>query len=121
MQNNEIGPTFIASNREEWRKWLETHYDKEKLVWLVQFRKITGRKELSYDDAVEEAICFGWIDSFMKNINTDQYAQKFTPRQTDSKWSPTNLKRAAKMIRQGRMTPAGLKKLPADWKDVETI
>jgi uncharacterized protein YdeI (YjbR/CyaY-like superfamily) len=121
VQNIEIGPKLVVSSREEWREWLEKHHDTEKSVWLIQFRKVTGRKGLSYDDAVEEAICFGWIDSFMKNIDTDRYAQKFTPRQTGSKWSPTNLKRAAEMMQQGKMTPAGLRKLPADWEYIEAI
>jgi uncharacterized protein YdeI (YjbR/CyaY-like superfamily) len=116
----EISPKIFVSSREEWRKWLEKHHRTEKSVWLVQFRKHTGRKSLSYDDAVEEAICFGWIDSFMHGIDDDSYAQKFTPRQAVSQWSEANLNRAAKMIREGKMTPAGLEKLPVDWKGSQT-
>jgi uncharacterized protein YdeI (YjbR/CyaY-like superfamily) len=100
--------TLHVTSREDWHTWLEENHDKEKEVWLIFYKKHTGQSRVPYDDAVEEALCFGWIDSIVKRIDDEKYAQKFTPRKTDSKWSELNKKRVEKMIRQGRMTEAGM-------------
>lgn len=97
-----------VTNREDWRRWLERNYHKEKEVWLIFYKKHTGKPRVSYDNAVEEALCFGWIDSIVKRIDDEKYAQKFTPRKANSNWSALNRKRVERMIRQGRMTEAGL-------------
>jgi uncharacterized protein YdeI (YjbR/CyaY-like superfamily) len=100
--------TLHVLEREEWRAWLQAHGEKEKEIWLVFFKRHTGKKRLEYDDAVEEALCFGWIDSIIKRLDRETYAQKFTPRRRGSKWSALNVARAKKMIAAGTMTPAGL-------------
>ena len=69
-------------NREEWREWLQKHHLDEKAVWLIYYKKHTRKKTISYSDAVEEAICFGWIDGQVKKIDDDKYMQRYTPRRT---------------------------------------
>ena len=108
-----MSKTLHVTNREDWRAWLEENHDKEKQVWLIFYKKHTGQPRVPYDDAVEEALCFGWIDSIVKRIDDEKYAQKFTPRKDSSKWSDLNKKRVEKMIRQGRMTETGLAKIDA--------
>ncbi len=99
--------TLRVINREKWWAWLQANGEKEKEIWLVFNKKETGKKCLAYDEAVEEALCFGWIDSIIKRIDEKTYARKFTPRNRGSKWSGLNIARAKKMVTAGRMTPAG--------------
>jgi uncharacterized protein YdeI (YjbR/CyaY-like superfamily) len=105
---------LYVRDRTEWRAWLEEHHASEREVWLVYYKKHTEKKRIPYDDAVEEAICFGWIDSIVKTLDGDRYLQKFTPRVNTGKWSRINLERVKKVIREGRMTEAGRSKLPPD-------
>jgi uncharacterized protein YdeI (YjbR/CyaY-like superfamily) len=102
--------TLYVTNRDDWRRWLKKNHSSQKEVWLIYFKKHTGKPRIPYDDAVEEAICFGWIDSTVKRLDDQKYAQKFTQRNQKSNWSELNKKRAKKMIKQGRMTQAGLVK-----------
>lgn len=102
--------TVHVTNRESWRAWLEKNHDRETEIWLVYDKKHTGRPRIPYGDAVEEALCFGWIDSNIQYLNERQYVQKFTPRNAKSRWSALNKRRAEKLIREGRMTQAGLAK-----------
>jgi uncharacterized protein YdeI (YjbR/CyaY-like superfamily) len=97
------------ADREAWRSWLENHHRAQKGIWLVFYKKHTGRPTLNYDDAVEEAICFGWIDGLIKRLDEERCARIFTPRAARSTWSALNIRRAKKMIREGRMIPVGLK------------
>jgi uncharacterized protein YdeI (YjbR/CyaY-like superfamily) len=101
-------------DREDWRAWLHENHDACGVVWLVFFKKHTGRKSVEYGAAVEEALCYGWIDSLVKRLDDDRYMRKFTPRNPKSNWSESNVKRVAKMIEAGRMTEVGLAKIPAD-------
>jgi uncharacterized protein YdeI (YjbR/CyaY-like superfamily) len=110
-----ITKTLYITKREDWRAWLEKNHDTKKEVWLIYYKKDTGKPKIPYDHTVEEALCFGWIDSIVKRIDHEKYARKFTPRKDKSKWSELNRKRGKKMIRQGRMTKAGL----ASFKEVE--
>jgi uncharacterized protein YdeI (YjbR/CyaY-like superfamily) len=103
-----------VTERREWRAWLQANGEKEKEIWLVFNKKETGKKSLPYDEAVEEALCFGWIDSIIKRLDEKTYARKFTPRNRGSKWSELNITRAKKMIASGRMTPAGLARIRPD-------
>jgi len=96
------------ASRGNWRSWLEKNHDTKKGAWLIFYKKHTGKPNVTYDEAVEEALCFGWIDSIVKTIDREKFARRFTPRKPDSKWSESNKKRAEKMITQGRMTKAGL-------------
>ena len=101
---------LYAASRDEWREWLEKNHKTKKEVWLIYYKKHTGKPRVPYEDAVEEAICFGWIDSTVKKLDEEKYAQKFTPRSTKSKWSQLNIRRAKRMMEAGRMTKAGLVK-----------
>lgn len=100
---------IYIDSKDEWRSWLERNYNTEDEVWLVFNKVETGQPSIPYEDAVEQALCFGWIDSLIKKLNENQYARKFTPRRADSKWSVSNIKRVEKMIKAGLMTPHGLK------------
>ncbi len=81
-----------AITRTEWRKWLVQNHDKNPGIWLIFYKKHTGKSTLEYDAAVEEALCFGWIDSIIRKIDEERYARKFTPRKCDSHWSKLNNK-----------------------------
>jgi uncharacterized protein YdeI (YjbR/CyaY-like superfamily) len=96
---------------EQWRDWLSKNHTTEAGIWLIFYKKETSKPTITYEAAVEEAICFGWIDSIIKKIDAAKYARKFTPRSDQSKWSPLNKRRAGKMINEGRMTEAGLAKI----------
>ena len=98
---------------EDWRKWLDRNYDQENEVWLVFFKKETGEPTLEYEAAVEEALCFGWIDSIIKKIDEKKYVRKFTPRKDSSNWSESNKKRIAKLLKNNRMSAPGLAKIKA--------
>lgn len=104
----EISNTLYVSNRKDWRAWLRKNHQKKKEIWLVYFKKHTGKPRIQYSDAVEEALCYGWIDSTVKRIDDEKYAQKFTPRRIGSKWSKLNIQRVKKMIKQKKMTKKGL-------------
>jgi len=93
---------------------LEANYQQATEVWLVSYKKEAGRQGVAYDDAVEEAICFGWVDSKIKNLDQARFARLFTPRKPKSKWSRTNIERARRMIKEGKMTAAGLKVFDPD-------
>jgi len=101
------------SSSQEWREWLKHYHDKETEVWLIFFKKDTGKPSIEYELAVEEALCFGWIDSIIKKIDEAKYARKFTPRKDNSKWSELNKKRVAKLIKSKRMNQIGLAKIEA--------
>ncbi len=100
-----------VKTRKEWRNWLKLHHDKSNGIWLVFHKKQTGKPSLEYDEAVEEALCFGWIDSIIKKIDDEKYLRKLTPRKADSQWSELNKKRIAKLEKQGLMTEAGSAKV----------
>ena len=104
----EITTTLTFTTRQEWRKWLEDHHNSETEVWLIYFKKHTGKPTIPYDDAVEEALCFGWIDGLVKRLDQERYTQRYTPRKKKSIWSESNKARVKKMISEGKMTPAGL-------------
>ena len=101
--------TLYIPNREEWRKWLEMNHDSKALVWLIYYKKHTGKPSIHYDYAVEEALCFGWIDSLVRRIDEERYMQKYTPRKPKSTWSKHNVRRVEKMIELGKMAPEGMK------------
>ena len=102
-----------AKDRAQWRKWLSKHHSKFPGVWLVFYKKASRKPSVSYNEAVEEAICFGWIDTKVNRLDEERFKQKYTPRNPKSVWSLLNKKRALKMIREGRMTKAGMAKIRA--------
>ncbi len=102
------------TTRSQWRQWLAENHDKERDgVWLVYFKRPTCSASLAYEESVEEALCFGWIDSLIKRIDDQTYCRKFTPRKSDSRWSESNRKRVEKVIKEARMTEFGLVKIEA--------
>jgi uncharacterized protein YdeI (YjbR/CyaY-like superfamily) len=99
---------LYVRSRDEWRKWLEENHSKAQGIWLIYYKKISGKPRIPYNDAVEEALCFGWIDSKIKRVNDDYYIQWFTPRRPGSRWSKINMSKVQKLIKEGRMKPEGL-------------
>ena len=113
-------------NREEWRTWLERNHASEKGIWLV-FYKVKAKKEsIKYEEAVEEALCFGWIDSVVRRIDDERHMQKYTPRRVRGNWSATNKARVEKLVKEGLMTKFGLEvikiaKQNGSWERFDSI
>jgi uncharacterized protein YdeI (YjbR/CyaY-like superfamily) len=99
---------LYIKTREEWHNWLDKNHSVVPGVWLVYYKKISGKPRIAYNDAVEEALCFGWIDGKIKRVNEEYYIQWFTPRRKGSRWSALNVQRAQKLIGEGRMRQPGL-------------
>src|SRR5262245_36697477 len=97
--------TFYAPDRATWRGWLEKHHKTEKEIWLLYYRKQSGKTRISYNDAVEEALCFGWIDSTARSYDAERFAQKFSPRRKGSLYSQTNKERLQRLIEQEKVIP----------------
>lgn len=104
----EIGDTLYVATREEWRAWLEANHDMIQEIWLIYYKAGSGKPRIPYGDAVEEALCFGWIDGIVRGIDEKKYVQRFTPRKKGSNWSDLNISIAENMIALGRMAPTGL-------------
>ena len=100
--------TLDVRTRQQWRAWLAKHHASSPGIWLVFHKRHTGVKSLPYEDAVREALCFGWIDSLVKRLDDDRYAIKVTPRQPASKWSAINRRRWMELKAAGLLAPAGL-------------
>jgi uncharacterized protein YdeI (YjbR/CyaY-like superfamily) len=113
----EITKTTTAANRAEWRTWLDKYHATEKEVWLVYYKMGSGQACISYEESLEEALCFGWIDSIIQKIDEERYARKFNPRRAGSKWSDLNKHLVAKLVKEGRMTEAGLAKVDFNLPD----
>ena len=99
-------------SRREWRKWLGKHYDSKSEIWLVFHKRHTGITSIGYNDAVEEALCFGWIDSTIRRLDDARYVRKFTPRRANSKWSTINRRRYADLKSRGLLAAPGIKRAP---------
>lgn len=99
--------------RAEWRAWLQENHAREEGVWLIRYKKAVGKPYVDFDEAVEEALCFGWIDSLPRKLDDERTMLYFAPRKVGSNWSALNKTRVAKMIEAGLMTPAGLTKIEA--------
>ena len=104
--------TLDVRSRRLWRKWLEKNHAAEPEVWLVFYKQHTGEKSIELGDAIDEALCFGWIDSLVRRLDDDRYARKFTPRKLDSRWSTINRRRYAELKAQGRLAQPGLDRPP---------
>jgi uncharacterized protein YdeI (YjbR/CyaY-like superfamily) len=102
----EITETLYVTDRKDWRKWLREHYKSAKEIWLVYPKKETGKPRIAYNDAVEEALCFGWIDSTVKTLDKDRSAQRFSPRKPKSRYSPANKERLRKLVKQRKVIKA---------------
>jgi uncharacterized protein YdeI (YjbR/CyaY-like superfamily) len=104
--------TLDVRTRQAWHTWLGKHHEAETEIWLVFHKRHTGRTSVDYHDSVDEALCFGWIDSLIRRLDDERYARKFTPRKPDSKWSTGNRRRYAALKAEGLLAPAGQKRAP---------
>lgn len=107
----EITQTLYVTDPEEWRAWLEEHYKTEREIWLVYYKKHTGKPRIEYNAAVEEALCFGWIDSTAKKLDEDRTAQRFSPRKPRSGYSQANIERLRVLVTQGKVIDEVLESL----------
>lgn len=107
METKDGKQAIYAETRKQWRQWLKQNSRSEKSVWLIQYHKSSNVPSISYNDAVEEALCFGWIDSLAKKRDDQSFYLTFTPRKPASKWSELNKKRVERMIAEGLMTEQG--------------
>ncbi|MBD2055899.1 YdeI/OmpD-associated family protein [Oculatella sp. FACHB-28] len=103
--------------RSEWRAWLEQHHTRDKGVWLISYKKATGKPRFDYEEAVEEALCFGWIDSKGNKLDEERSLLWFAPRKPGTGWSKLNKERVERLIAQNMMMPAGLTKVEAAKQD----
>ncbi len=94
----EITQTLYVTDRKTWRDWLKKHYKTEPEIWLIYPRKATGKPRIEYNDAVEEALCFGWIDSLVKKLDEDHTVQRFSPRKPKAKYSQANIERLRGLV-----------------------
>ena len=100
--------TTAAKSQNDWRKWLEKNHVKETAVWLIIAKKDSGILSVNYAQAVDEALCFGWIDAVANKKDDDSYYQYFTKRKPKSNWSKVNKEKVARFIKEGKMAPAGM-------------
>jgi len=98
-------------NRKEWRKWLARHHDKESEAWLIHYKKGSGKQRLLHAEAVEEALCYGWIDGQLRSVDKDKFSLRYSPRRKGSVWSGINKSTAQELIESGQMTKAGMEKI----------
>jgi uncharacterized protein YdeI (YjbR/CyaY-like superfamily) len=106
--------TLLVRTLDEWREWLTEHHASESEVWLIFHKRHTGVASIDYQDALDEALCFGWVDSLVKRLDDRRFARKFTPRRPDSRWSAVNRKRYAELKALGRLKPPGIERPPAN-------
>lgn len=112
----DVGETLAVKTPAEWRRWLAKHGQNKKEIWLVYYKKTSGNSGISYDESVEEALAYGWIDGQTKSIDDKTYAGRFTPRKPNSNWSASNIARLKKLLAEGRMAAPGLALIPAELK-----
>jgi uncharacterized protein YdeI (YjbR/CyaY-like superfamily) len=112
MPPMEITETLYAADRSEWRLWLEQNHATAKEIWLIYYIRTSDKPSIPYLHAVEEALCFGWIDGIQKKMDEERRAQRFTPRRPNSNWTELNKERARRLIASGLMTDAGRAVLP---------
>ena len=104
--------TLLVRTLGQWRAWLAKHHASVPEVWLIFYKRHTGASSIDYKDALDEALCFGWVDSLVKRLDDRRFARKFTPRHADSRWSDVNRKRYAELEAEGRLKPPGVERPP---------
>jgi uncharacterized protein YdeI (YjbR/CyaY-like superfamily) len=108
------GERLLFEDRDAWREWLSRNHQRPKGLWVILHKKGSKGRSVSYEEAVQEALCFGWIDSLVNRWDEERYLQWFSPRRRGSTWSARNIARAKELIAAGKMTEAGKVKLPED-------
>lgn len=106
--------TLLVHTIDEWREWLDEHHASVSEIWLVFHKKGSGVASILHNEALDEALCIGWVDSLVRRLDDRQYAIKFTPRRLNSRWSDVNRKRYAELEAAGRLKPAGIARRPTD-------
>ena len=109
--------TLLVRTLVQWRDWLAEHHASEPEVWLIFHKRHSGARSIDYKDALDEALCFGWVDSLIKRLDERRYARKFTPRRADSRWSAINRKRYAQLRAAGRLKRPGIGRAPTNRGD----
>jgi uncharacterized protein YdeI (YjbR/CyaY-like superfamily) len=110
----QVGETLRVESAQAWRAWLAEHHADRREIWLVNDRKGPGCRTLDYDDALDEALCHGWIDGLVRGLDEHRYLMRWTPRRQGGNWSAANRERVRKLSGAGRMTEAGLAALPPE-------
>lgn len=118
MVNVDAAKQLYVPTRAAWRKWLAKNHDRATEIWLIYPKKNSGEARVEYNDAVEEALCFGWIDGMTKSLDESRYMQRFSPRRPYSNWSESNRERYARLLAEGRIAPPGLAKPPNENRPV---
>ncbi len=113
----EVGETLRVETIEAWRSWLAKNHDDRSEIWLISDRKGPGRRTPEYEDLLDEAVCWGWVDVLVKGLDETRYYLRWVPRRRGGNWTASNRERARRLAAQGRMTEAGLALLPADLRD----
>ena len=113
----EVGETLLVETRQAWRAWLARHSRARTEIWLVSYKKGSGQRSLGYESAVEEALCYGWVDGQIKSIDAEHYVTRFSPRRPSTNWSESNRARVRMLVEARKMTKAGLAILPADLRE----
>lgn len=116
-----LGKTLYLTHRREWRAWLRENHAREREIWLIYYKKHSGQPRIPYNDAVEEALCYGWIDSTVQRMDEDRTAQRFSPRRPRSFLSETNKERVRRLIRAKKMTRHGLGRIEQQMKQKFTL
>ena len=116
----------LFRDQEAWRRWLAANHDKASEVWLAYYKKGTGKKSITYEEALDEALCYGWIDTTVRALDLERYMQRWTPRKPGSCWSASNKKRLVRLSAEGRMCEAGLVKVrqakrDGSWRTLDAI
>ena len=117
----DIGKTLTVRSSLEWRRWLAKHHADTKEIWIVYYKKASGKSGISYEDSVQEALAYGWIDGQNKTIDDESYAGRFTPRKPNSNWSASNISRVKKLLAEGRMAEPGLATLPENLRPKDSL
>ena len=108
MKDKKLYPELLFKTQSEFFDWMEKNHDKEDGIWTIFYKKGSGKTSINYDLALEVALCYGWIDGVSNRIDEEKYKQKFTPRRSKSIWSKINRDNIARLIKEGKMKPAGI-------------
>jgi len=117
LKNAPVATPFFPASPEELRDWFDAHHDTETELWLGYHKKHTGRPSVTWSQAVDEALCVGWIDTLLRRIDDERHMQRFVPRRPTSNWSKVNVAKVAALTEQGRMRPAGITAFEARRED----
>jgi len=114
----EIGEQLAVDSQAEFAVWLAAHGESAREIWVIIYKKASGKQRVTYEQLVEAGLWFGWIDGVMKSLDAERYAQRFTPRRKRSNWTEANRQIARRLIAEGRMTVTGMAALPEDMREM---